>query len=509
MGTPNRSLLAAVLAFTLAGSLAAQPLSGPYNVGPGGTFANIAAAISALSANGVSAPVTFTVTSNDVGPWTLMGFPGQGPANPVTFDGLGTTMLSGGQPLLTLSGCSDVIFDGFTAILTSAGFGISVGTGTTNCTFRNCSFTAPAVTSGSALFDLAGGSGCLIEDCTFGGSYEAFNIGVGNDSTTIQRCNITGGGWWIARIAGTNFTLQNNFITGNSNYGISAGVSGNTASGANLRILHNTIYIQHTGAGSQYCSLRWYSGAAMTEVQNNVFADIYPSGNTSFNMWCSGVLRPTVMNHNVFHLVNGAVPVFAGANLTLAGWQALGFDINSLEADPLLVAPTAATPDLRLSQGSPCATAGTSIPSVTTDFFSAPRTPPVDIGAHELTSGNLLSAVTSGGGVGDITLSLTSIIGSALEGYLLLTLDATGSVGGGPLLGIRPDNLTWSIFSFPSIPGSPFHFPIGLAGIFPDTPFSAPAGTLSNLSGIEMDAVVLLLGPTGFVGQSNVVRIAW
>ena len=67
----RRSLpLAAALA--LAVSAPAQ-LGGTYLVGPGGNYTNIAAAIAALG-TGVVAPVTFLVTANDTGPWTIPSF---------------------------------------------------------------------------------------------------------------------------------------------------------------------------------------------------------------------------------------------------------------------------------------------------------------------------------------------------------------------------------------------------------------------------------------------------
>jgi hypothetical protein len=122
------------------------------------------------------------------------------------------------------------------------------------------------------LFSLAG-NGCRIEDSTFGGAFEALRSEVGDDNTTVERCRITGGGWRILTIGGTNFTLVNNFITGGTNFGINAGIPGMPTSGANMKIWHNTVYIVHTGTGSQLCTLRWYSGAPGTEVVDNIFFD--------------------------------------------------------------------------------------------------------------------------------------------------------------------------------------------------------------------------------------------
>jgi hypothetical protein len=409
---------AAVLATA---ALSPAQLAGSYAVGPAGTYPNIAAAISALTSSGVVAPVTFVVTANDTGPWTIPSFPGQGPNNPVLFDALGTITLSGTQPVLTLNGCDSVTFRGFNGSFTNATSSFVIAGATANCVFANCNFQSPAATAGQALFSFTGGTGCRIEDSTFGGGYESLNSAVANTFTTVQRCRITGGGFWIMRISGTDCTLANNVITGNSNYGISCGVSG-TAAGlaANLKIHHNSFNINHvsTAAASQYCTLRWYTNAPGTEVIDNVLVDNYPLG-LGFNMWCSGALRPTVMNYNCLWS-NGAgyFPIAATGNQTFASWQALGFDVNSIQADPQYAAPGASPPDLSLQTTSPCATAGTLLLTVLTDFNLAPRTVPVSIGAFEQDGGGASYTLYGAGcagtaGVPSNTISAPPQIGTS------------------------------------------------------------------------------------------------
>lgn len=389
---------------SLLGSAAALPaqLAGTYIVGPGGSYANMAAAIADLNTVGVSGPVSFFVTANDSGPWTINAFPGQGAANPVHFDAVGGPITwSGTQPVLTLNGCASVVFRGFSGTFTNTPSTFVVNAGTADCTFSGCDFLANSATTGAALFNVVGGSGLHIMDSTFGGAYEAIYAQAASSNTTIERCKILGGGFWIMRLAGSGITLQNNFITGNSNYGISAGVSGNTASGANLKIWHNSIYVAHTSSSAQYCTLRWYSGAAGTEVVDNIFCDIYPTTTaTGFNMWCSSALRPTLMNYNCFHTnYPGTFPVYASANRTLLAWQGLGFDQNSFEADPFFTAPgTTTTADLSLQIGSVCSATGTLLASVPSDYFGMPRTPGVSIGAHEQDGGIPAMYVAIGAG---------------------------------------------------------------------------------------------------------------
>src|SRR5262249_16301078 len=99
---PNSRLVLFATALGLATSLPAQ-LRGGVVVGPGGSFRNMGAAIQLLTSVGVAGPVSFLVTANDTGPWTLGAFPGQGPTHPVLFDGQGTVAISGTQPVLTLN----------------------------------------------------------------------------------------------------------------------------------------------------------------------------------------------------------------------------------------------------------------------------------------------------------------------------------------------------------------------------------------------------------------------
>ena len=124
---------------------------------------------------------------------------------------------------------------------------------------------------------------------------------------------------------------------------------------------------------------------------------------------------------------------------------------------------------------------------------------------------NLLSVVTSGGGAGDMTASLTMINPGAGQGYLFVSGTTILPVGAGPMLGLLPDGLTWSILSEPLVAGSPLHFPIGVVGVFPDVPFVVPSPALSFLAGQSWDFAAMFLSPNGasYIGRSNVVRVAW
>ena len=129
----------------------------------------------------------------------------------------------------------------------------------------------------------------------------------------------------------------------------------------------------------------------------------------------------------------------------------------------------------------------------------------------ELFNINLLSATTSGGGAGDLNLSLTLIDPAATEGYTLVSATPPGPLGTGPFFGIWPDGLTFSIIGTPAGVGNPLHFFTGYAGFYPDAPFGVPAGPpLSAFAGQTFDFSAVLLAPgLVYVGKSNVSRLTW
>lgn len=128
----------------------------------------------------------------------------------------------------------------------------------------------------------------------------------------------------------------------------------------------------------------------------------------------------------------------------------------------------------------------------------------------ELYPNNIFTATTTGGGAGDLTMSLTAISPSATEGYVFLSQQTSGGIGTGPFFGLMPDGLTWSGVNTPIAPGNPLHFPIGIGGIFPDQPFLVPPGTLTMLAGQTWDTVAVVFAPgTVYTGRSSVQRLAW
>jgi hypothetical protein len=96
------------------------------------------------------------------------------------------------------------------------------------------------------------------------------------------------------------------------------------------------------------------------------------------------------------------------------------------------------------------------------------------------------------------------------EGYTLITTTPIGPLGSGPFFEIWPDAITLAVVNTPASVGNPLHFIPGFAGVYPDAPFTLPAGTLSFLAGQVWDVDVVALG-SGFVylGHTNAARLSW
>ncbi|HEX2881531.1 MAG TPA: choice-of-anchor Q domain-containing protein, partial [Polyangiaceae bacterium] len=101
---------------------------------------------------------------------------------------------------------------------------------------------------------------------------------------------------------------------------------------------------------------------------------------------------PLFCDFNVYHLIGTARLAFTSltGSTNLAQWQALGFDVNGLLADPLLVSTAPGLEDLHLQPGSPARDLSP-INSVATDIDGEPRPygPARDAGADEWNPGGI------------------------------------------------------------------------------------------------------------------------
>ncbi len=100
----------------------------------------------------------------------------------------------------------------------------------------------------------------------------------------------------------------------------------------------------------------------------------------------------------------------------------------------------------------------------------------------------VFSAGSSGGGVGDLTISGIPIIGApaATQGFTLISFATTSPVGTGPFFGLVPDATVFSVLTAPAGIGNPLHY-LTVPGIYPDAPLVVPPGSLTFLAGVSAD----------------------
>lgn len=191
---------------------------------------------------------------------------------------------------------------------------------------------------------------------------------------------------------------QNVTITNNLFYNIPVGWPLQIAPGtSNLLIANNTFDSYEAYRDGQM--VLWDNGDGTSTpitnltIRNNIFND--PSGAMSHAI--TSVLSYSMsgcqMDHNITNMVNlydNASPCTIGSNKT--------------STDPLLVSPTASSPDLHINSGSPAIDAGTPVSGVNADYDgnSRPQGNGYDMGAYEFTT-SLVSGAPA------MSLSTTSL----------------------------------------------------------------------------------------------------
>ncbi len=112
-------------------------------------------------------------------------------------------------------------------------------------------------------------------------------------------------------------------------------------------------------------------------------------------------------------------------------------------------------------------------------------------------------------GQGDLTITPANLPQGWTEGWTLLSLTTKNRpYGHGNFFGLELDAVTIAVLSSPAGFGNPGHFKATAnPNLYPNKAFTVPPGSLSLLKGWDLDGVLLLAGPNGFVGVSNVARV--
>jgi hypothetical protein len=168
-----------------------------------------------------------------------------------------------------------------------------------------------------------------------------------------------------------------------------------------ITFYHNSVYIGGTnvdaGSNNTFAFLRSVAASSGNDnIRNNIFVNERSNAISGSNRHFAIVSNNTnnlVVDYNIYHSGNGTDAVFGSNNggTTVRNGLPLWFigngphsDANSGIGNPNFIAPTAATPNLRLNAATPAEGTGVLIAGITVDFDGNDRTSntPVDIGAH-------------------------------------------------------------------------------------------------------------------------------
>lgn len=111
-------------------------------------------------------------------------------------------------------------------------------------------------------------------------------------------------------------------------------------------------------------------------------------------------------------------------------------------------------------------------------------------------------------GVGGVLIGIGGIPPGIVEGFTVPSFDISLPVGMGPIFGLSPDALSFTLVSafLTAAPGNPIHWtwPVPLP-FYPAAPVLAPPGTLA--SGVTLDLLAVGLNPVGVFRPAPVVRV--
>ncbi|MDX1437067.1 MAG: right-handed parallel beta-helix repeat-containing protein [Anaerolineales bacterium] len=216
--------------------------------------------------------------------------------------------------------------------------------------------------------------------------------------------NGLGGGSGINMDGVTDTLVRNNLLYNNHASGISVYQIDGGSGSQNNRLLNNTIVMPADG--------RWAINIPdSSDTGNQVFNNIlysYHSWRGSISIAGPG-LAGFESDYNI--VVDRFSDDAGNSNMSLAAWQALGYDQHSFLAHPDDLFVNAAAGDFRLKPGSPAIDAGTSLGDVPTDLAGSPRPGGAgfDIGAYEFHPDLVLNAAP-----GDESIRLNWSINTSL-----------------------------------------------------------------------------------------------
>ena len=225
--------------------------------------------------------------------------------------------------------------------------------------------------------------------------------------------NGSGGGSGINCDGLFDSIIRNNLLYANRASGISLYATDAAAGSSRNQVLHNTIV---QAAGARFCiNIPASDGVphpAGNVIRNNILHHPDTRGSvTTYSANVAGFRSDNNIVVNRFSADNG------GSFLTLAQWQALGQDRNSIVAAPAALFVDAAANDYRLKSGAPAIDAGASL-GVPEDLagLARPQGTGPDIGCYEFAAPGAVASVSAASYRGDPLApdSITAAFGAGL-----------------------------------------------------------------------------------------------
>lgn len=265
--------------------------------------------------------------------------------------------------------------------------------------------TRTSLTSGYGIYMSTSSTGALVERNVirnfFGGN-----------------ANYTGSGYGIycasAGTAANPNRFINNVISG-FNGKSSGSYYGLYMSGNYMRAFHNTIAFTDTTATTGTTYGLYASGTTGMAIRNNNISVQQPGTGTKVAIYFSGSSKNSNYN-NLHNSSQGGVNYIGYYSTTglyypsLAAWQAIGFDSNSVSVDPIFTTDFAASSAAMDDKGD----AG---PGVTTDILGNTRGFIPDIGAFEFSAPPCAGSPIAGTATGPIEVCPGAPFTVSISGY--------------------------------------------------------------------------------------------
>ena len=202
--------------------------------------------------------------------------------------------------------------------------------------------------------------------------------GIKIDGSMDVYCNYVTNSLWAAFEVGFNaanavtINIYNNITTENRQ---GVGQLSQGAGAFTLNIKNNTFYLDDNSTDSMDEIRLEDDINASLVIENNI---IY--ANADRHAYYMPTQSHAVINNNCIYGPTGLAIYYNAAQRSWATWQSYGFDVNGVNADPLLVGGDPY--DYSLDTGSTAINAGMNT-GITTDYYGNPRVGNYDIGAIE------------------------------------------------------------------------------------------------------------------------------